>query len=292
MDHKCSLCNSIKFIEIKQIESSEIISKYLTSLNIDVKRFFTEKNVSFLKCIKCNLISYSSSLSGDSLFYNELQSLPFYYEEEKPEFNYAINKIIDKSIKKILDIGCGEGLFLKKIKNSFIVKGSEYNSKALNKLKALNIDLDTPDDKYDAIFSFQVLEHVLDVNTFLNNAKSKLNKGGFLFLTVPNYDSKYFKEVEDILNYPPHHLTLWDKKALESIANIFDLSIIDYYAEPMRLEHLYTLISSRRNKIMNNKFKLINNFIKILDKLLVPYYYDMINSCGHTHGMIYQKNDT
>jgi len=292
INYSCPLCGSKKYVKISVKSSSEVIHDYKRMFNVDVEKFFPEKTFESLKCVVCDLQSYHTVIPGDSGFYDQMQMHSFYYEPDKPEFVFALEKIMEVSPKRILEIGCGEGLFLQRIKNAYDVSCSEFSEKSIEKLKKAGIRFDEKNDKYDFVMTFQVLEHVSDAHGFLEHAVSKLEEGGYLLVSVPNNDSKYFQTgFTPILDFPPHHVTRWSKKSLENISRRFDLDIIDYYEEPLRIEHLQGMISIRRNIITGNKktHRLVEKIAKLIDRIILPYAIDKVDYPGLTHAVLMKK---
>ena len=115
----------------------------------------------------------------------------------------------------------------------------------------------------------------------------KLEANGYLFVTVPNNDSDYFQETFDILDYPPHHMHQFNEYALKYIAKEMNYELLEYWIEPMRIEHYSSIIRQRRKKIMH-KFKFVSKVFSLIDYLLLPYNYDS-KAIGHTHGILLQK---
>ena len=195
----------------------------------------------------------------------------------------------------VLEIGCGDGRFLKKICRLFPVRAREYNEKALKKLAQMGIPLDEEGMKYDFVMAFQVLEHVEDVKGFLDLCVEKLNDGGYLLITVPNNDSKYINEVDVILDHPPHHATQWPKAALYEVARIYSLDVEEYYVDPLRFEHYRAIIDSRRRTLpLGDLFEqsggVFRHLVSAIDRVLAPYFYDLVSYPGHTHGCLYKKS--
>lgn len=280
---KCKLCGNTKLLKMQTINVDKIKIGY----KIDVSKYFKANEFVEYKCSNCQIKSFSDVAPGDSEFYDFLQEQPMYYETDKGEFRKAIELISKYSPNKLLEIGAGRGYFLEKIKDSFEVKASEYSEKSLSYLKSKNIFLDEDGDLYDFIVSFQVFEHVDNLRDLLSFVDKKLDINGYLFVTVPNNDSDYFQETFDILDYPPHHMHQFNEYALKYIAKEMNYELLEYWIEPMRIEHYSSIIRQRRKKIMH-RFKFVSKIFALIDYLFLPYAYDN-KAVGHTHGVLLQK---
>ena len=100
--------------------------------------------------------------------------------------------------KTVLDIGCGTGDFLVKCaQNSWKVVGVEPNKKARAiALKKLNQEAgakmysnleELGTEQFYVITLWHVLEHVPNVELYINNIKKLLHPAGILIIAVPNY---------------------------------------------------------------------------------------------------------
>lgn len=100
------------------------------------------------------------------------------------------------SSKTILDVGCWDGLVSRPfVKMGCHVLGLDNSSKAvdlakLSGLEASVAELDQPwpieNQKVDAIVAGEVIEHVVDIDTFLSEACRVLKYGGLLIISTPN----------------------------------------------------------------------------------------------------------
>jgi SAM-dependent methyltransferase len=286
----CPLCNYEKYILKKTYKTNEIVSMYKNILGIDVSYLFKSDETRMCQCINCRLVYFTPALEGDSLFYKKLSDFWWYYMDEKYEYDYILSKLCEVKPNKILEVGCGTGLFVDKIKDSFDVKVIETSKKALEILNSKGIMLDEDGEKYDFIVSFQVLEHISDVKSFLDKLiNEKLENGGFIFLTMPNPDSEYMKEILQATDFPPHHLTRWNKQSLFSLAHLYRLDIIEYFHEPILNLHYYDLIIERIKKFSNHVSNLnltINENIVLSQSML---FSDINELKGHTHGILLKK---
>lgn len=100
-----------------------------------------------------------------------------------------------KSTGKLLDIGAGDGRFLKKMMDkSFEVTGTEISATGSNLAcsRGLNLrigqftDLEFKTDTFDIITLWHVLEHVPNPGEVMKKAVSLLATEGILIIAVPN----------------------------------------------------------------------------------------------------------
>jgi 2-polyprenyl-3-methyl-5-hydroxy-6-metoxy-1,4-benzoquinol methylase len=104
-----------------------------------------------------------------------------------------------KKMGRILDIGCGDGSLLKFLKDSgWQTYGVEFqDSSSLYARDVLGLDVFSgrfeeaiyPEDSFDVITLFHVLEHLSNPSGTLKKARSLLHKDGFLLIEVPNFHS-------------------------------------------------------------------------------------------------------
>lgn len=237
--------------------------------------------------------AFGSAVPGDSDFYDRLQAIANYYEDDKAEFEHALATIASLRPESVLDVGAGAGLFLDKIKRipSLRVRASELSEKSLASLRSRGIGIDSEADRYDFICSFQVFEHIADVRAILDFCDGKLVPGGHLLVSVPNPDSPLFRETFAYLDYPPHHMNRFSKQALESVGRILGYSSVDYWQEPLRIEHFSSVVKGRRQKLLaGGRFRWIRERLGALaDTILLPMLHGGRGEIGHSHTMVYRK---
>ena len=100
---------------------------------------------------------------------------------------------------KLLDVGCGEGLFLELAsKDGWKIAGTEispfavtYVKKRLgpNMLQGELIDIRFPDNKFDAITMWHVLEHTTNPLVMLKEIRRILKDDGVFILAIPNLNN-------------------------------------------------------------------------------------------------------
>jgi 2-polyprenyl-3-methyl-5-hydroxy-6-metoxy-1,4-benzoquinol methylase len=220
-------------------------AQYQRELNIDISRFV--HNLDEITVMECRDTGYRYyepfSTAGDASFYEELEAFPWYYMDWKWEHEIAARNILPAKI--VLEIGCGRGGFLEKLHNP--CTGLELNEQAATEARrrGLNVLTETIEAhaethvaSYDVVCSFQVLEHIVKVNEFIQACAAVLRPGGLMIASVPNNDSFIFREFAPILNFPPHHMGLWSPNALLALQMITDIRPISLFLEPLQPYHL------------------------------------------------------
>lgn len=232
----------------KSIAASQIISEYKKRLRLDVSRFF--KGIDQVGIYQCPKTGYSFyypfNITGDGEFYKQLQQFRWYYMPFKWEHSYVKNKYI-KSTDKVLEVGCGHGGFLAKLKEEGIdVTGLELNPDSQQEAakNGVTVHLETVEDyavnnvgKYDVVCSFQVLEHIQNVRSYIDASLALLKDNGIFIVSVPNNESFIKNHSFDILNMPPHHMGLWNHESLASLTDIFPLKLLSLSHEPLQEYH-------------------------------------------------------
>lgn len=188
------------------------------------KDIFVERGFHIVQCINCKLVYVNPRFSKEEYKektnhnYENLveESLSYQgYKEikEKIASKGGLNKqlYIKSRLKqaadnlkeierlyrqkgRLLDVGCGEGFFLKKaIFNGWQVCGVEMSKKHrppsgdnLNVLSDDILTVELPQNYFDIITMWDVLEHLPYPNDTIKKLNSFLKKGGLLVIRVPN----------------------------------------------------------------------------------------------------------
>lgn len=295
---KCPLCSNKKFFSIREYNISHLSNLWIKGFGFNPFEKIEAVALKKCRCLQCDLIFYDPLFPGDEKFYEKLSSImPGYYDSERWEFDKAIEIIQDKKPNSILEIGCGTGNFLDKIRHAVDdLAGIEINAKAINTClqKSLSVSNDIPDQKYDMIVTFEVMEHIHEIYEMIARLVKHTHHNGFILIAVPNPDS-YLKDIDiSLLDLPPHHSLGITKKSLDWIGNEFDLSEISYSREPIRYVHYASYIASlnsfsySENKI---KRKFQSMFISLIQKSLLPALFPMTKDdlIGQTHLILFQK---
>jgi 2-polyprenyl-3-methyl-5-hydroxy-6-metoxy-1,4-benzoquinol methylase len=222
----------------ESFNSEDIITLYRQQLDTDVSEFLPAKGqFQLYECADTGYRFYHPrGMDGDGVFYEQLQLQlgDGYYHPWKFENQLALDEM--KAGDKVLDIGCGIGNFLSRAtEKASEACGLELNKKALKACRRKGLEVfdelianhaaNRP-GYYDMVCMFQVLEHIYDVKTFLEDALKALKPGGKLVIGVPN-NEPYFLGYDKYctLNLPPHHMGLWNRQVFEKMAPLFNLQI-------------------------------------------------------------------
>jgi 2-polyprenyl-3-methyl-5-hydroxy-6-metoxy-1,4-benzoquinol methylase len=280
---------------IKETSTKVIIKYYKEKFDMDVSHLF--EGVENLKLLKCKdsgfLFYYPYNIEGDSFFYENLSKKEWYYMDEKYEHK-IIEKIINKEkYKKILEIGCGNGSFIKKMSSkNKEVTGLEINKNEISKDKKFKILDETIEDhsrdnkeKYDVVMSFQVLEHIKNPIDFIDHSLNTLKKGGLMIISVPNNDSFIKRKKDNFMNMPPHHMGKWNMESLLYISKIKNLVVENIILEPLQKYHINWYLTDNESNIYRKITQKIKNYF--YKRVLKKIREDVI---GHSIIFVYKKN--
>ena len=148
-----------------------------------------------------------------------------------------VKRISQKKSGSILDIGCGTGEFLKTMKQAgWNINGVEINKEA-RKLAELNTNLAILNQteffkstrKYDLITLWHSLEHLHELEKFLNKIFTSLSTNGIVIIAVPNYksfDADYYQNNWAAYDVP-RHLYHFSFKAIIKLMEKFKFKLIE-----------------------------------------------------------------
>ena len=269
---------------ITTFKVDKIIQAY-KRIGIDVVPYL--KNLESINLFKCKNTSYRFyypfSSIGDANFYKTLSLTRKNYYSKRWEHRKAI-KILSSG-EKVLEIGCGFGVFLDMMKSKKIsAEGIELNPIAINDCyeKGLVVHNDLIEkfavknhDKFDVVCFFQVLEHIVNVHDFIKSSLEVLKPNGKLIIGVPNNNPYLFiNDKYHALNMPPHHAGLWNKESLKSLQKLFKIKLLNVYYEPLEETYCYFIANYIKNAniLCSLCLKALNKIVpKILKKLLCRF---------------------
>lgn len=231
---------------IKCIKVDKLIEDWNRIYSIDISSEM--KNCPEVMLYECNQTRLRffcpSNLAGSEKIYEKLKDFSWYYMPQKWEHDEAFRDLC--AHRKILEVGCGKGAFINRLqKHGFCAEGIEMNPKAVEhaqnegisvSLKNLQELLFSQSNQFDAVCSFQVLEHVSNPFDFIKNIIDLVKPGGKIIFAVPNANS-FLKYQYNLLDMPPHHMTQWQLSTFEYLEKIFPVQLIRSKIEPLSLIH-------------------------------------------------------
>lgn len=245
-DSHCLLCNSGTLSVIEMITTDLVTENYNKAFGVDVSSYFRSiSTLSLIECVNCGLRYFDPLVPGDAAFYEALQRLPWYYQDIKPEYHFAKTQI--GANERVLEVGCGKGVFRSFLPANVDYLGLEFNQVAIDKATAQGLHVtaepiqqhaDAHPGEYDVVCHFQVLEHVTDPQGFLSACAKAVKPGGKLIVAVPAEDSFLSINRNDWLNMPPHHVSRWrDKTLRHSFENELGFIVKELWHEPVADYH-------------------------------------------------------
>lgn len=157
----------------------------------------------------------------------------------------------EQNIINILEVGCGVGTTLKKIKDhlsevfpskNFAYTGIDIDSNATGNpvdpdlnLHTANVEsfVKTCDQKFDIVIHFELIEHLIDPYGFITNLKKLTSPNGLHYFTTPNNNSlemqvgyNEFRALAHAI-YPPMHLNAFSTSNINLFAYRSQLDLVE-----------------------------------------------------------------
>ncbi len=227
-------------------------------------------------------LDISPSLSEPLLFLSKVYFLLFGYPDIASQRRYLIvEKLLHlKKDEKVLDAGCGNGIYLQEFGNKFnttgfgidVRKNRIESAKKINKylgrsdtflvsdLEKLNLGK----EKFDKVICLEVLEHIKDDKGVLKKLARYIDKNGILVVSVPIKGTALSKEQEEDQNFKPkkyeHVRSGYTRKDITSLAKYAGLKVVS-------VEGYFYLVSRYMVKIQQYLF---NKKLILLNVILSP----------------------
>jgi SAM-dependent methyltransferase len=219
-----------------------------------------------LACPGCGLHFAWPFVAGDSAFYN--LAYPYSdYPKDRWEFDRTVEALasLPERDGPVLEIGSGFGHFLRKIAPSLVrredVVAVEYNDVARSKLVDMGFtargeDVRSPSfdalhGRLSAVFMFQVLEHMDDLDGVIRRLNDLMRPGASVFIAVPNpHQIAYCEAFGALMDMPPNHISRWTESAFSALAARAGWAMRAHCLQPQRLRDFlrHDLVSSHMRR--------------------------------------------
>ena len=206
-------------------------------------------SAAFVKCATCGLIYQNPRPTFDEMAVHYPPDYESYAPEPDPKNSpWLLRQAVEYGIAKrcrfitrhkysgrVLDIGCSTGIFLQGIRNygNWEPYGVEINEQAAKYAREKGLDVrwgtleqaKFPDEYFDAVTLWDVLEHLHDPAGSLREIHRILKPDGVLVIRVPNadsWDARFFGHYWAGLD-APRHLYVFTPRTLDALlaANYF-----------------------------------------------------------------------
>ncbi len=237
--------------------TAEIAGDYATVYGVDVRRNFEGlAEICRWRCLDSGLSFFTpNTCAGGTDFYRGLSRYDWYYMSEKWEYAEGLELL--PSAGSVLEVGCGHGHFLDQCARKGLrsvgleLSPPESGTSSSERIEILDemiaAHAQNHPQGYDAICSFQVLEHVPEPKEFLEACCHALKPGGKLILCTPNADS-FLRLARSLLDMPPHHITGWRRDTFRYLEMILPLKLDEILHEPLADYHVDFFMRTYRKR--------------------------------------------
>lgn len=248
---KCRICgrnmSEEQIVSVKD-DLSEMIS---TS-----PKLYSQKYMQVYYCSKCQhrQIDYVMNDQFYERHSSNQEDIEIYYGDldDKEKYINTLRKYV--STGSIMDVGCGQGEFLHTASRYFnnccgIEPFQHENKFCAENIKYINEyfsnDLLIP--QYDVITSFQVLEHIVDVNEFVRAYYKYMKEDGIGVINVPNGNEVFIKPC--FSQIVMQHINYFSVYSLTSLLNKNDFEILEIENDISAME--ITVYFRKNRKVQN-----------------------------------------
>lgn len=267
---------------LKSFHTAQLIQDWRESFKIDItEEMRGYEQIHLYQCNQTGLQFFTPlDTIGSGKLYAQLQRFEWYYMPNKWEHQVALKDL--GGCQRVLEIGSGAGAFVQTaIASGIDIQGIELNEIAVQMAQQNDLPIDRLDltkavqsyaGIFDAVCSFQVLEHVCDPKQFIEESVQLLKPGGSLIYCVPNAES-FLKHQYNILDMPPHHMLLWSKTAFKALESLFPLRLEQVIYEPLATYHVAAYLETYSN-VLRQQYPIAKLAI---NQHTLPFYEKCLN---------------
>jgi 2-polyprenyl-3-methyl-5-hydroxy-6-metoxy-1,4-benzoquinol methylase len=172
-----------------------------------------------------------------------------------------------KGNKNLLDIGCGNGHFLKTCQGAgWNITGMELDPETAARAEALvqekiypNLGAIPESKQFELISLWHVLEHVYELDVYFEFFKKRISADGKLLLALPNsksFDAGYFKEYWAAYDVP-RHIYHFNPETIQFVANKHGFKLVKQRGQIF--DSFYIALLS--NQYRSGSKRLIHSFL-------------------------------
>lgn len=125
--------------------------------------------------------------------------------------SYVVNLInMQLTPAVLLDFGCGSAFLRKKLAPSIEYFGCDVSETIVEDehiKKIVDDNMPFADDTFDILYAGEVIEHLVDTDSFMSEVRRVLKKDGLLIITTPNL-ACWLNRIMLLLGYQPYFTEL------------------------------------------------------------------------------------
>lgn len=252
LEKRCSLLYTVDSRAATQhYVLREVAPERHEALRLHIERLWGQPTCDVVRCMDCGFCFADPFVAGDARFYDlayERSSYPSW----KWEFERTLNTLGELRREgkldnfKLLEIGAGDGAFIKCIAPSLIprqnVLTTEYSTYGKKTILRYGVECRSQDirafprhqyaGRFDVICMFQVLEHLDRLDALFESINQFSTSGGHLFIAVPNARRIDFNELHgSLLDLPPNHTGRWTRRSFEVFAQRHGWRVVTHEIE-------------------------------------------------------------
>ena len=209
------------------------------------------------ECSGCRLQFWNPRKMPDARWYSAMYGernsrvLPL-----EPGHRFFLADMLAPRCGRLLDVGCGTGNFVRAAwEAGYFASGVELDPAAASfatrycprglifPLPLESFRSQYPNQIFDVVTFFEVLEHQAEPNEFLAEIRACLRARGFIALSVPNRER--WQTSMDALDYPPNHFLRWNSLSLQNALRAHGFSVLSIKKEQPTLAHTAQQINNK-----------------------------------------------
>lgn len=276
--YRCPLCNGFDCIKILEFENVPILQNVILESQEEASAFLKD-SISLYLCKNCNNL-FNNAFKDYKLYgikYDNSQNNSdsfIKYMNNVIEFVKA-NTILDG--KQILEIGCGQGDFLKLLSKDIACEcfgfdpSFKQNSQEFKNIKFFKEFFDKNaierfEEKFDLIIMRHIIEHIQYPGEMLDFLQESLEEKGKIYIEIPDLD--YIVENNSFFDIIYEHCNYYNAESISNLLKKHNFEIISIQYSFM---NQYLCLIAQKSKKPDNQDKILYNSQHKLEESLLGF---------------------
>ncbi|MFB9354592.1 class I SAM-dependent methyltransferase [Sneathiella chinensis] len=220
----------------------------LACTGTDIAPAYRKDQMTFDRCQSCGFVFMNPMIDEESIaeFYRDYAGTGSYTKKADKKMRRSRRRL--RRLKRLvpggtfLDIGCNAGFVVEAAREAgfdsygidLSSEGVAYGKENFPGCTFHNLPIEAAAEhlpKFDLVYSSEVIEHVLDLDSFLRHTADIMKPGGVLYLTTP--DAGHWRTPKDLSTWfgfkPPEHSIYFNRASLTHALERFGLKIEKRY---------------------------------------------------------------